>query len=59
LTKEDIRWVLSNYLTDGTVEKGDETMRIVVGFDRAATNLLFLYHRHKSFQIILKSIFSS
>jgi len=25
LTKEDIRWVLSNYLADGTVEEGDET----------------------------------
>ena len=45
MTKEDIRWVLSNYLADGTVEEGDETMRIAVGFDRAVNMLLeVIYH---------------
>ena len=45
LTKEDIRWVLSNYLADGTVEEGDETTRVAVGFDRAVNMLLeVIYH---------------
>jgi len=45
LTKEDIRWVLSNYLADGTVEEGDETTRVAVGFDRTVNMLLeVIYH---------------
>ena len=39
-TEEDIRWVLNNYLVDGVVEEDDETIRIVVGFDRAVNILL-------------------
>ena len=44
-TEEDIRWVLNNYLVDGVVEEDDETIRIVVGFDRAVNILLeIMYH---------------
>jgi len=39
-TEEDIRWVLNNYLVDGTVEEDDETTRIAVGFDRSFNKLL-------------------
>jgi hypothetical protein len=44
-TKEDIRWVLNNYLVDGVIEEGDETTRIAVGFDRTVNVLLeVMYH---------------
>jgi hypothetical protein len=45
ITKEDIRWVLNNYLVDGIVEENDETVRIAVGFDRSVNMLLeVMYH---------------
>ena len=44
-TKEDIRWILNNYLVDGIVEEGDETTRIALGFDRNVNLLLeVMYH---------------
>jgi hypothetical protein len=44
-TKEDIYWVLNNYLIDGVVEEDDETIRIAVGFDRTVNTLLeVMYH---------------
>ena len=45
ITKEDIHWVLKNYLVDCIVEEGDETIRIAIGFDRAVNVLLeVMYH---------------
>jgi len=45
VAKEDICWVLNNYLVDGVVEEDDETTRIAVGFDRTVNILLeVMYH---------------
>jgi uncharacterized DUF497 family protein len=45
ITAENIRWVLSHHLADGTIVGTDENKYVAIGFDKSG-NLLEIMYNH-------------
>jgi uncharacterized DUF497 family protein len=45
ISAENIRWVLSHHLADGTIEETDENRYVAIGFDKSG-NLLEIMYNH-------------
>jgi uncharacterized DUF497 family protein len=45
VSAENIRWALSHYLADGTIEEADENRYVAIGFDKSG-NLLEIMYNH-------------